>query len=486
MIDENRAPGARAVQAAQAARALRSDADFWSLRIVDETIDEHAVRNDVAQPFSRTRERGAMLTAWAGTGAGYAATPDLSPAGLQAALDIATARARASAPWALVDHRQATRPQASGTYASPDVDAVLPSRAEWIERLAHECAAANLGARIVERAASVMIVHTEQCYVTSDGVRIDQRFRFLMPELQAVAHGDGDTQTRSLGQSGTLAQGGVDVLARYGFDGAGVRVADEALQLLAAPNCPTGPRDLLLMPDQMMLQIHESIGHPLELDRILGDERNFAGSSFVKPEMVGHYQYGSPLLNVTFDPEPAAEAASYAFDDDGTPARKQYLIRNGVLERLLGGALSQQRAGLPGVANSRASSWNRAPIDRMANLNVEPGDQSLDALVAGTEHGILMRTNTSWSIDDHRNKFQFGCEFGQLIENGRLTQVVKRPNYRGISAQFWRSLRAVGDASTFGIYGTPYCGKGEPAQIIRVGHAAPACVFAGVDVFGGA
>jgi predicted Zn-dependent protease len=205
----------------------------------------------------------------------------------------------------------------------------------------------------------------------------------------------------------------------------------------------------------------------------------------VKPEMFGTYQYGSPLLNVTFDPERPEEAASYAFDDDGTPASKQYLIRNGVLERPLGGELSQQRSGLEGVANSRSSNWNRAPIDRMANLNVEPGDQTLEQLIAGTENGILMRTNTSWSIDDHRNKFQFGCEFGQLIENGKLTQVVKQPNYRGISASFWRSLRAVGDASTFGVYGTPNCGKGEPAQVIRVGHASPACVFADVDVFGG-
>ena len=243
---------------------------------------------------------------------------------------------------------------------------------------------------------------------------------------------------------------------------------------------------LVLAPDQMILQLHESIGHPLELDRILGDERNFAGTSFVTLDMFGHYQYGSALLNVTFDPDLREEAATYAFDDDGSAASKQYLIRAGVLERALGGSLSQQRAGLPGVANSRASSWNRPPIDRMANLNIEPGDQSFDAMIAGIEHGILMKTNTSWSIDDHRNKFQFGCEFGQLIEQGKLTHVVKRPGYRGISASFWRSLKAVGDASTREIYGTPMCGKGEPGQIIRVGHASPACVFSNVEVFGGA
>lgn len=468
-----------------AAGSLRSEADFWSLRVMDDRIEDHEVRNDVVKPLVSVRDRGAMLTAWAGAGAGYAATADFSTAGLQAALDIATARAKASAAYSLIDHAALTRPEASGSYASANLDAALPTRAEWIELLARECAGANVDARIVERTAGMHVAHTDQFYVTSDGVAIEQHFRFLMPSLSAVAHADGDTQVRTLGAYGTLAQGGTDVLARYRFDGAGARVADEALQLLAAPNCPTGKRDLLLTSDQMMLQIHESIGHPLELDRILGDERNFAGWSFVKPEMFGTYQYGSPLLNVTFDPGLQGEAASYAFDDDGSAADKQHLIRAGVLERPLGGALSQQRAGLPGVANSRASNWNRPPIDRMANINIEPGDQTLDELIGGIEHGILMRTNTSWSIDDHRNKFQFGCEIGQLIENGKLTQIVKQPNYRGISANFWRSLRAIGDRSTFGLYGTPFCGKGEPSQIIRVGHAAPACVFADVDVFGG-
>ena len=470
---------------AEAAQTLRSDADFWSLRVVDERTEQYRVRNDVALPFTTERDRGAMLTAYAGAGAGYAATGDLSHTGLQAALDLAVARARASATTSLIDHRTVARPSLNGDYTSPDFDSALPSRREWLALLEHECTQARIDERIVEREASMRITLTEQSYLTSDGIRIDQRFRYVLPEFGVIAHANGDTQRRSLSGHGAFLQGGVDVLARVGFTNSAPRIADEALQLLAAPNCPSGPRDLLLMPDQMMLQIHESIGHPLELDRILGDERNFAGWSFVKPEMFGTYQYGSGLLNVTFDPETAEEAAAYGYDDDGTAASRQYLIRNGLLERPLGGALSQQRASMAGVANSRACSWNRAPIDRMANINVEPGTSSLEDMVAGIEHGIMMKTNVSWSIDDHRNKFQFGCEFGQLIENGKLTQVVKRPNYRGISASFWRSLSAVGNAQTREVLGTPYCGKGEPAQVIRVGHASPACVFRQVDVFGG-
>jgi predicted Zn-dependent protease len=137
------------------------------------------------------------------------------------------------------------------------------------------------------------------------------------------------------------------------------------------------------------------------------------------------------------------------------------------------------------VANARADNWNRPPIDRMANLNLEPGDATLGEMIAGIERGVLLETNRSWSIDDSRNKFQFGCERGRLIENGRLGAVVKNANYRGVSASFWRSLARVGDAATAQVLGTPYCGKGEPSQVIRVGHASPACVFTGVAVFGG-
>ena len=191
------------------------------------------------------------------------------------------------------------------------------------------------------------------------------------------------------------------------------------------------------------------------------------------------------MLNVTYDPSLPAELASYGFDDEGLSAHKTYLIRNGTLLTPLGGLLSQSRAGLPGVANARATSWNRPPIDRMANLNIEPGESSWQKMISSIERGIFMQSNLSWSIDDSRNKFQFGCEWGQLIEHGELTQVVKNPNYRGISATFWRSLTQVGNRDTYEVLGVTNCGKGEPNQGICVGHASPTCVFTNVDVFGG-
>jgi predicted Zn-dependent protease len=262
------------------------------------------------------------------------------------------------------------------------------------------------------------------------------------------------------------------------------RVSEQALQLLAAPDCPTGERDLLLMPSQMTLQIHESIGHPLELDRILGDERNYAGTSFVTKDMFGSYQYGSDLLNITFDPQNPHQIASYHFDDEGTPALPQHLIKQGILQRPLAGYISQKRADMPGVANSLACDWNRPAIDRMANINLEPGESSLEQMIAQTQSGILMDTNRSWSIDDSRNKFQFGCEYARLIEDGELTSVVKNPNYRGISAQFWRNLSAVGNQDCYQVLSVAGCGKGEPNQAVQVGHASPACLFETIDVFG--
>jgi predicted Zn-dependent protease len=343
--------------------------------------------------------------------------------------------------------------------------------------------------RIVNWGASLIRRDVDQLLLTAsrngDTGRIEQRFRFVYPSLNVTANEGTNTQMRTFGGHAFCGQGGAEVLGRFGFGDAASKIAEQALELLTAPNCPTGVMDALLAPDQMILQIHESIGHPLELDRILGDERNYAGTSFVTPDMFGSYQYGSELLNVTFDPTVPGQLASYGFDDDGTPAERQHLIENGILVRGLGGTVSQERSGLPGVANSRAENWNRPPIDRMANLNVEPGDSTVAELIGSIEHGVYFHTNNSWSIDDSRNKFQFGCEYGQLIEDGEIVGAVRNPGYRGISSTFWRSLTGVADRDSFTVMGTPNCGKGELNQMVGTGHASPACLFSNIEVFGG-
>jgi predicted Zn-dependent protease len=465
--------------------------DHWAVRGVVERSEQLVVRQNIAQAPSRSLDAGAMVTVCDRGGMGYAGTSDLSEAGLVAAFEQARSLAHAAAGRSVFDASLLRPAQPSGRYASR-VEKPLASLKQRYSMLVDASAATGLDSRIVDWTASLWTVTTQQLYLTSEGARAEQQWSFVVPAVQATAHDKDLTQTRSsAGQyNGYCQQGGMEVLERASFASEGPRVAREALELVAAPQCPSGEMDVILMPDQMMLQIHESIGHPLELDRILGDERNFAGTSFVTLDMFGHYMYGSELLNVTYDPSRGEQFASFAFDDDGSAATREYVIEHGRLLRPLGGEVSlararAQRPDLQGVATTRACSWNRAPIDRMSNLNVEPGDATLDAMIGSIERGVLMHTNCSWSIDDSRNKFQFGCEYARVIRDGRLGEVVRNPNYRGISATFWRSLSMVGDAGTVEVLGTPFCGKGEPSQVIRCGHAAPACKFSNVAVFGG-
>ena len=473
------------IEAAWAAHKPR--ADFASLRVIRSRSDEVVVRQGVVEPPGFQEDLGAMVTVVDGGGLGYAGTADLSSSGIAAAIERAGRWARRTAPLSAVDYGAVSFGHPTGSYRTPvrDEPADL-GLAERIDLVRGQAERLKTDERIVDWSAALWSVDVDSLYLTNEGGRVEQRLLHLAPDLSVVASDGSDTQQRTLGGRGRCVQGGLEQLASSGFLTEAPRLAEQVLALLVAPNCPSGTMDIVLAPDQMMLQIHESIGHPLELDRILGDERNYAGTSFVTQDMFGTYRYGSELLDVTFDPTRPHQYASYGFDDEGLPAERQYIIRGGILERPLGGAVSQARAGTDGVANSRAASWNRPPIDRMANLNVEPGSSTLDDLVGGIERGVYLESNVSWSIDDSRNKFQFGCEYGRAIVDGELKGVVKKPNYRGVSATFWRALTGVGDASTFQVLGTPWCGKGEPNQVIRVGHASPACRFTDIDVFGGA
>ena len=466
---------------------LAPGADFCAIRFEEERTEGLSVRQDVVQPVHTGSDRGAMVTVADKGGIGYAATSDLSEAGLQRAAAQARAWAERTAGKTVTDFSSLPHSDAKGRYESEvgtSWDSVTLE--EKIDILREQSQRLKVDDRIVDWIASVGSSDLKTCYLNTRGARIEQRFRALLPTLRVTANEGTETQSRTLGGHGVSRQGGMEVLTDTGFLSEAPRLGQEAVELLSAPDCPTDTMALLLAPDQMVLQIHESIGHPLELDRILGDERNYAGTSFVTLDMFGSYRYGSDLLNVTFDPTRSEELASYAFDDEGRPAEKAYIIKDGILVRPLGGTASQARAGLEGVANARACRWNRPPIDRMANLNLEPGSSSLPEMIGSVERGVYMASNNSWSIDDSRNKFQFGCEYGRLIENGELTKVVKKPNYRGISATFWRSLEMVGDESTFEVLGVNNCGKGEPNQLVRVGHASPVCLFENVDVFGGA
>ena len=474
-------------QAARSFNDIAPDVDFWTLRLSDEKHESITVRQGVMQPVYNEQARGALLTVVIGDGCGYAATSDLSASGLKKAARQASDWAKQAAGMGLLKAADYPRPENKAQYETPVTQAwdTLPLD-EKVSLLQDANTALKINDSIVDWSAILGRRRKDTLLTSSAGAHIAQRFHYIRPAMRAVANRGSLTQYRTGGGADSARQGGLEQLALLDFPGEATTLAEQAVALLSADECPHGKMDLVLAPSQMVLQIHESIGHPLELDRILGDERNYAGTSFVSQDMFGSYRYGSDLLNVTFDPNRSEQLASYAYDDEGTSAQREYIIRNGILQRPLGGHSSQARARMQGVANARQADWFRPPIDRMANLNVEAGDKNVADIIASVEHGVYMETNLSWSIDDSRNKFQFGCELGRLIENGELKGLVRNPNYRGISATFWRNLVDVGNEESFQVRGVTNCGKGEPNQSIYVGHASPTCRFSNVDVFGGA
>ncbi len=466
------------------------EAEYIGLRRVREITDQRTIKDGNPEDNSREISQGIMVEVLVNGQFGYCASASPTRTDLNRAVADAFRQAQIASAFALHRFDARARPKATGQWRSQrqESGSVRSARDifDALTELDHRLRAADSGSgKIVQTQAALVSIRAEFEYASTLGTELQQEFQLTYSDFSAIAGGTNGTQRRSYGDS---LQIGDEYLTGNNFISLGAhcqRVGEQALELLAAPDCPSRKSDILVMPDQMVLQIHESIGHPLELDRILGDERNYAGWSFVTPKDFGTMQYGSALLNVTFDPTVEGEFASYAYDDGCAPAERKYLIKDGKLIAGLGGIESQLRSGIAGVANFRASSWNRPAVDRMANLNVEPGTSSFQDMLGMIEDGILMETNRSWSIDDYRNKFQFGCEYAREIKNGKLGKVLKNPSYRGVTNPFWRGLKAVGNAATMSTGGSPFCGKAEPNQVIRVGHRSPVCLFTDIEVFGG-
>ncbi len=389
-------------------------ADFWSIFFLREHHEEIGFRKGVQEPVYFANDSGALITVWHQGGIGYASTQDLTTAGIRSAFDLAHQWASHFATRSLLKNLQLPFPTHQGRYQSPqDVPAQKAPLDEKLSLLREADHILRSHQDIVDSSASLWSIDSHTNYFNSLGASIEQDIHRIVPSLVATANYDDVTQTRTLGgMRAYCRQGGINALRDIKLEHHAERITKDAVDLAHADNCPSGVMDVVIDPDQMMLQIHESIGHPLELDRILGDERNYAGTSFVTLDMFGHFRYGSPLLNVTFDPSIPEEFASYGFDDEGTRAEKQFLIKDGLLIRPLGGMVAQTRAGMPGVANARSSSWNRPPIDRMANLNLEAGSSSFADMIASIEHGIYLKSNSSWSIDDSRNKSSIRLRMG--------------------------------------------------------------------------
>ncbi len=476
----------------EAAQNAVPKADLVTLRIHRKKNTSFAAQDAVFDNAAHFYDAGFMVEVLYKGHLAYSSSQNLTPDGVAAAAQEAFNAAYAGSAFKIADFDVSIRQKACAKYETLRGKKTYPSKLEIFDWLFELCNTLKVSDEIIDTYAYAVLSGHEIELLTSEGGNISQNFHTVYSGFEAAARRDDIIQRRSWNGGARIFQGGCEFLNFAQSKTEAERVGREAVELLSCETCPSDRRTLVLMPDQMILQIHESVGHPLEIDRIIGDERNYAGGSFIKPEDIGTFRYGSPLMNICFDPSIPYQIASYGADQTGTASKKMFIIKEGILVCALGGIESAYRLykNTPQftgsiVANQRACSWNRPPIDRMANLNLEPGTSSFDKIISSIEKGIVMSSNRSWSIDDYRNKFQFGCEYGKLIENGKLTKTVRDPNYRGVSQTFWRNLCAVGDKSVFGVYGTPSCGKGEPNQEIAVGHASPVCAFSDVEIFGG-
>lgn len=472
-------------------KKYKSEADFVAFKTVTEKNRDFNVRNGKPDDFRETNDAGLLVEVMIDGHMGYGATCEISADGIRQAFQKAKEMTKAASKIPVYKFDQKIRPPSKGIYETVRKEKLDSLSISEVYDFLIKCTQAiKTSDKIITATADAMIIECEQNYISSAGAEFRQQFDIVVNAMEATAREGSETQTRSLhGGRGNCFQAGAEYFKAAGALEKALQacaeISKEALELLAAQDCPTETCDLILAPDQMLLQIHESIGHPLELDRILGDERNFAGWSFVQPDDFGKLQYGSSKMNVVFDPSVSNELASYKFDEVGNPSERKYLIQNGILKAGLGSLESQVRSEIPGVANARSSSWNRAPIDRMANINLEGGDLTLEEMIGKVERGVIMHSNRSWSIDDYRRKFQFGCEYAKLIENGKITKTLKNPNYRGVTVPFWNALAGATKPDTVETYGSPYCGKGEPSQVIRVGHSSPYALFKNIEIFGG-
>ena len=344
---------------------------------------------------------------------------------------------------------------------------------------------AMMGApNIVMAEANSYCQREEKLFVSTEGSDIEQTLIETGCGIEATAVDEGEVQRRSYPNSVGRHQGteGWEFVERWDLPGNALRVAEEAAALLRAKPCPSGLTTIILDGSQVALQIHESAGHAIELDRVLGTEAAFAGTSFLTVDKLGNFRYGSPAVNITADATVPGGLGTFGYDDEGVPAQSTPVVRDGMF---LGYLTSRETATTLGQTSNgamRASGWNRIPLIRMTNINLDPGEWSLEDLIADTDDGIYMETNRSWSIDDRRLNFQFGTEVGREIKNGKLGDLIKNATYTGITPQFWGSCDAVGNRDTWIVWGTPNCGKGQPEQVAHTGHGAAPARFRNVQV----
>jgi TldD protein len=340
------------------------------------------------------------------------------------------------------------------------------------------------GPAVVVRQAMARALREQKVLVSSEGTDVEQETIECGAGLDCAAAGDGLYQTRSFPSAyvGMVQQAGWEFVEGLELEAQAPRVAEQAAALLQADVCPAEVTTLVLDGDQAALQVHESVGHPTELDRVYGTEAAYAGTSFLKPEDLGTLRYGSEQMNITADPTTPRGLGTFAFDDEGVPATPQPIVERGVLTGFLTSRETAARIGAGNGGSMRADSWNRMPLVRMTNLHLEPGAGTLEDLLADVDDGVYMETNKSWSIDDKRLNFQFGTQIAWEIKRGKLGRMLRDATYTGITPVFWGKLDAVAGADSWTMYGITNCGKGQPGQGAHVSHGAAPARFRDVQV----
>lgn len=421
---------------------------------------------------------------------GFAASAELGRGAVEATAAEAVAIARASARVKRENVRLAAEKPVVAEWTTPyRIDPFTVSIEQNIELLLKVDAELRAVAGVTLAEANLNFNRDEQWFTSSEGAEIHQTKVSAGAGYAAYAFAGHEIQKRSYPNSfgGQWQNKGYELIDELQLVENARRIAEEAVALHHADQCPEGTFDVILDSSQLGLQIHESVGHPIELDRVLGMEANFAGTSFLTLDKLRTLRYGSDLVNVVADArqEHGPGLGTFGFDDEGVPAQCTPIISNGLFTGYLS---SRETAHTIGENHSggtmRAEGWNRLPMIRMTNISLLPGEKplSLEQLIASTDRGVLMQTNRSWSIDDKRYNFQFGCEIGWEIKDGRRVRMVKNPSYSGITTEFWNSLDAVCSRDEWTLWGTPNCGKGQPQQVMGTGHGAAPARFRGIKV----
>ena len=465
-----RAPCAEALDAATAAGASYADARAVTRR--DQLV---ATRNGAVLSVTDQESEGIGVRVLVGGAWGFACDRRLTEEGAREAARRACAFARAAGSG---ERRLAPLEAGSAEYRTPArVDPFSVSVGDKVALCLRAEEAMRRGGVIVT-SATLRALSELKTLVTTDGVEAEQDRVECGGGIEAIAAADGVVQVRShpSGYSGSSAQAGWEYVEELAFEREAPRVGEEAVALTRADECPSGRTTVVIDAEQLTLQLHESVGHPIELDRIHGMEAAYAGTSFLAPTDLGSLRYGSELMNVTADATLGRGLGSFSVDDEGFPARRETIVESGVLRRFL----SSRELG--GGGSMRADGWSRMPLVRMTNLSLEPGSGSREELIEGAGDGIYLETNKRWSIDDKRLNFQFGTQLAREIKGGKLGRLLRDASYTGITPAFWGSLDALGGPEEWLVFGLTNCGKGQPGQVAHVSHGASPGRFRDVQV----